>query len=257
MFQIILSSNSSLKNYPNNSGECFHADLNKTLHFNFNKLSWEVALSELFIIPNSWNIIRESFNYVHFRISGLQVQQLILDSTYVRGWLTYKNGKHQAFSDAHGGGQESELRFKGYYIFPKPFREPEGWRSPNDKTHYVYYYVQKAVTYEDEFMGEITPGVYSAKELLAIIVKQGANFFQSVTKKMRQRNMIPANLQDIYLIENAHKNVDKIIKQVEHPDGKLELIIPDIFASKLNMQLKLSSYINFILGFTEYLYQPE
>src|SRR5271156_6103154 len=177
MFQIILSSNSSLKNYPNNSGGCFYADLNETLHFNFNKLSWEVALSELFIIPNSWNIIRESFNYIHFRISGLKVQHLILDSTYVRSSLTYKNGVHQAFSDAHGGGQQSELKFKDYYIFDKPFREPKHSRSPNDKYHYVYYYVQKAVTYEDEFMGEITPGVYSAKELLAIIVKQSADFF--------------------------------------------------------------------------------
>src|SRR5271156_4855988 len=158
MFQIILSSNSSLNNYPNNSGGCFHADLNETQHFNFNKLSWEVALSELFIIPNSWNIIRESFNYVHFRISGLQVQQLILDSTYIRSSLTYKNGMHQAFSAAHGGGQQSELKFKGYYIFDKPFREPKHSRSPNDNTHYVYYYVQKAVTYEDEFKAKIASG---------------------------------------------------------------------------------------------------
>src|SRR5271156_3328595 len=183
MFQIILSSNSSLKNYPNNNGGCFHVDLNETQHFNFNKLSWEVALSELFIIPHSWNIIRESFNYCHFRISGLQVQQLMLDSTYLRSQLTYKDGAHVAYSDAHPEGQKSEIKFKDYYIFDKPFREPEHSRSANDKYHYVYYYVQKPFTYEDEFKGEITPGVYSAKELLGIIVKLGVDFFQSVIEK--------------------------------------------------------------------------
>src|SRR5271156_3559236 len=86
MFQIILSSNSSLKNYPNNSGGCFYADLNETLNFNFNKLSWEVALSELFIIPNSWNTIREPFNYFHFRIHKLRVQQLSLESYLFQFW---------------------------------------------------------------------------------------------------------------------------------------------------------------------------
>src|SRR5271156_4584755 len=91
MFQVILSSNSSLNNYPSNSGGCFHADLNETLHFN--KFSWEVALSELIIIPNSWYLIREPFNYFYFRVTKLQMERLVLDSTYIRYDLKYKGGE--------------------------------------------------------------------------------------------------------------------------------------------------------------------
>src|SRR5271156_3518307 len=87
MFQVILSSNSSLNNYPSNNGGCFHADLNETLHFN--EFSWEVALSELFIIPNSWNLIREPFNSFSFRIHKLKVHQLSYESYLFTSWRYY------------------------------------------------------------------------------------------------------------------------------------------------------------------------
>src|SRR5271156_1194359 len=251
MFQVILSSNSSLNNYPSNSGGCFHADLNETLHFN--KFSWEVALSELFIVPNSWYLIREPFNYFYFRVSKLQMERLVLDSTYIRYDLKYKGGRI-VVADLHGKEYASERTFKDYHVFSAPIRDSP--KSRDVPHHYVYYYVWTTyMAYEHEFKGEIPPGAYSAKDLLAVIIKQGADFFKSVIEKMKTQNIVFVNLDDNHLIENATK--ETIINLVEHSDGKLEIILRDDYASKFNMQLKLSSQINYILGFTEYLYQPE
>src|SRR5271156_874059 len=165
MFQVILSSNSSLNNYPSNNGGCFHADLNETLHFN--KLSWEVALSELFIIPNSWNLIREPFNSFSFRIHKLKVQQLSYESYLFTSWRYYVapfSFKAEAdgiavWSGFHGKEEFSERKFKNEYVFDKRFKSRNNWNTinfPRDTMDISFYYVDDTFMYEDKYPAEFT-----------------------------------------------------------------------------------------------------
>src|SRR5271156_758548 len=187
MFQVILSCNSSLNNYPSNNGGCFHADLNETLHFN--KFSWEVALSELFIIPNSWNLIREPFNSFSFRIHKLKVQQLSLENYLFQYWRKvvepFKLGYIgiAAYSGFHGQYEYSYRKFKDVFVFDKGFKSRNNWKSinfPKDTQEYPFYYVDDTFMYEDkypaEFVGKIAPGNYLASQVLGIIIKQCNDF---------------------------------------------------------------------------------
>src|SRR5271156_2776919 len=84
MFQIILTSDSSSNNYPENAPGCFRADLGETLNFNFGQLSWEMALSELFLYPKSWHIIREPFNYFQFSVENFLYEPM--EKRFYRAW---------------------------------------------------------------------------------------------------------------------------------------------------------------------------
>src|SRR5271156_2372084 len=266
MFQVILSSNSSLNNYPSNNGGCFHADLNETLHFN--KFSWEVALSELFIIPNSWNLIREPFTSFSFRIHKLKVQQLSYESYLFESWahiraaFTFKTSPDGivVYSGFHGQKEYSYRKFKNVWVFDKRLKSRNNWDTfnhPRDTIDISFYYVVDTFMYEDkypaEFVGKIAPGNYLAPQLLGIIIKQCNDFLQTVIGNMKSKNIVLIN--DINFIDKA--NSESILSSVKHSDGKLEIKINETFTSKFNCQFKLPGQLNFILGFSEYLYQPE
>src|SRR5271156_5561270 len=266
MFQAVLSSNCSLSNYPSNSGGCFHADLNETLHFN--KFSWEVALSELIIIPNSWYLIREPFNSFSFRIHKLKVEQLSLEKYLFQHWrrlrepfkLTYIG--IAAYSGFHGREEFSYRKFKNVFVFDKRFKSRNNWNTinyPKDTQEYSFYYVDDTFMYEDkypaEFVGKIVPGNYSASELLEIIIKQCNDFLQIIIGNMKSKNIVLANRADIDYIDKTSS--ESMFSSVKHSDEKLEIKINETFASKITCQFKLPSQLNFILGFSVYLYQPE
>jgi len=266
MFQAVLSSNCSLSNYPSNSGGCFHADLNETLHFN--KFSWQVALSEVFIIPNSWNFIREPFNSFSFRIHKLKVEQLSLEKYLFQHWRKvrepFKLGYIgiAAYSGFHGREEFSYRKYKNVFVFDKRFRNRNNWITinyPKDIQEYEFYYVDNTFMYEDkypaEFVGKIEPGNYLASQLLGVIIKQCNDFLQTVIGNMKSKNIVLTNRGDVAFIDKASPEL--ILSFVEHTDGKLEIQTNDKYASRFDCQLKIPGQLNFILGFSKYLYQPE
>src|SRR5271156_6124012 len=93
MFQIILTSDSSTDDYPENAPGCFRADLGETLNLNFGQLSWEVALSELFIYPKSWHVIREPFNFFRASISNIRIEELEKRFYRCREYITYSEDR--------------------------------------------------------------------------------------------------------------------------------------------------------------------
>src|SRR5271156_3116282 len=227
MFQAVLSSNCSLSNYPSNSGGCFHADLNETLHFN--KFSWQVALSEVFIIPNSWNFIREPFNSFSFRIHKLKVEQLSLEKYLFQHWRKvrepFKLGYVgiAAYSGFHGQEEFSYRQFKNVFVFDKRFKNCNNWATinfPKDIQEYSFYYVDDTFMYEDkypaEFEGKIVPGNYLTSELLDIIIKQCADFLQIVIGNMKSKDIVLTNPNDISFIDKASS--ESIISSVKHSD---------------------------------------
>src|SRR5271156_2779668 len=98
MFQIILTSDSSLDNYPANAPGCFRADLGETLNFNFDQLSWEVALSELFIYPKSWHVIREPFNFFQFSVENFLYEPF--EKRFYLAWGIYTVGEDDPRAEA-------------------------------------------------------------------------------------------------------------------------------------------------------------
>src|SRR5271156_1962130 len=88
MFQIILTSDTPTNNYLDYDPGCFRADLSETLNLNFGQLSWEVALSELFIYPKSWHIIREPFNFFQFSVENFLYEPF--EKRFYRAWGIYE-----------------------------------------------------------------------------------------------------------------------------------------------------------------------
>ena len=95
MFQIILTSDTPTNNYPDYDPGCFRADLSETLNLNFGQLSWEVALSELFIYPKSWHAIREPFNFFRVSIGNMRVEYLEKMFYRCREYTTYSQDREE------------------------------------------------------------------------------------------------------------------------------------------------------------------
>ena len=164
------------------------------------------------------------------------------------------------WSAFHGKEEFSARKFKGEYVFDKRFKNRNNWDTfnhPRDTIDISFYYVVDTFMYEDkypaEFVGKIAPGNYLAPQLLGIIIKQCNDFLQTFIGNMKSKNIVLIN--DLNFIDKA--NSESILSFVEHSDGKLKIQINDKYASRFDCQIKIPSQLNFILGFSEYLYQPE
>src|SRR5271156_489165 len=133
MFQIILTSDTPTNNYLDYDPGCFRADLSETLNLNFGQLSWEVALSELFIYPKSWHAIREPFNFFRVSIGNMRVEYLEKMFYRCREYTTYSEDREEG----HAGDIEvaigpryktvsyhSWAKFRGLPIFYTYFPDP-------------------------------------------------------------------------------------------------------------------------------------
>src|SRR5271156_1207040 len=135
MFQIILTSDTPTNNYVDYDPGCFRADLSETLNLNFGQLSWEVAVSELFIYPKSWHAIREPFNFFRVSISNIKVELLEKMFYRCREYIVYREDTDQVhagdievvFGATRSNDNESYFswsKFRGLPIFYRYFPDP-------------------------------------------------------------------------------------------------------------------------------------
>src|SRR5271156_1636802 len=197
MFQIILTSDSPTDNYLDYDPGCFRADLSETLNLNFGQLSWEVALSELFIYPKSWHTIREPFNHYRVSISGIECEEL--EKRFYRCYeyetLTEETaeanvGDIRVFFGTweYRGWRYSWSTFRGLPIFykdfpPVPKVQNDVW-VPKERWPFIgmnwqekeFWYYRRKFPKEyrakypyAEFQAAIPPGTYTPEDIVSHI----------------------------------------------------------------------------------------
>ena len=278
MFQIILTSDSSTDNYPENVPGCFRVDLNKTLNFNFSQLSWEVGLSELFIYPKSWHAIREPFNFFRASVSNIRIEEL--EKRFYRCFdyhiLTEDTdeavgGDLRIYIGKEYGSREhrySWSTFRGLPIFYKDLPDPgvphDKWVSKEDwpawqgfqETEFWYYrrkvaeeyvqtYAYTAATYT------IPPGTYSPQGIVSYISEKCKEALNTLIIELEEN-------RDIRLINDVSKetNANPMIAFIEKEDGKIEFGFTAEYVKIFNLKLQLPSTICYLLGITTHLFQP-
>src|SRR5271156_2683706 len=269
MFQIILTSDSSADNYPENGPGCFTADLGETLNFNFGQLSWEVALSELFIYPKSWHVIREPFHFFHFSVENFLYEPL--EKRFYRAFGIYTVKEDDPRAEA--GNTEVRIgetyysqhtsyfswsTFRGHMIFYKDFPDPgiphdkwieyEDW--PKKGGHDPFWYYRRKDPRDPikqypytEFLLPIPPGTYTPEDLV-----------HYMSDKCRETlNTLLVKLQDehdyMLYLDISPEDVEKpMIPYKENVDGKIEFGFTWRYEQRFKTKLRFPIQISYLLG---------
>jgi len=272
MFQIILTSDSSSNNYPENAPGCFKADLGETLNFNFGQLSWEVALSELFLYPKSWDIIREPFNFFHFSVEKFLYEPL--EKRFYRVWAfdTVRANDDRA----EEGNAEIILSgcfscdadfyfswrtFRGLNIHYKDFPDPgiqndkwieyADWPPKGGRKPYWYYRPKypgpnriKQYPYT-EWLLPIPPGTYTAQDLVQYMSDKCRETLTALLVKLEDENDYMLRADYTPTAEDLAK---PMIPYKERANGTIEFGFTWRYEQRFKAKIRLPIQISCLLG---------